>query len=362
MAALVQGNQIYVPLRSMFEQMGARVSTSDGGRTITATKSDASVSVTVGRNEVIVNGESRPLDVPPIIYRGIVLVPVRVISEALGAYVQWVPGQRVVVVRYLPPTAAPIAPPEPEPQPSAAPPAPVAAPPVPTATPEPASNRGFIEGAFAAPKNYNEFSRGQYCPEQYVLNAAYVFPHSPFAVKVDYREDAYVTSDNYTDVVGNHYTRFGTIDGGIAFTPVFLAHQSTLDARLEYQVAAPRIYVGLSYLHATTSYEYPQLSAAGVGLEKLPDFRSLVSVYGSAFYYPSATGTYTVTDPASSNVGRSYVQRYGIVKYDVGVAVALTHFPVYVYGGFNGDRYGAKGNAPLGQTHDGPYLGLGAKL
>jgi len=91
LAALVKDGQIYVPLRSMFEQMGATVSASSDGKTVTAVKSGASVSVTLGKYEVVINGETRPLDVPPILYKGIVLVPVRVISEALGAYVEWVP-------------------------------------------------------------------------------------------------------------------------------------------------------------------------------------------------------------------------------------------------------------------------------
>jgi len=351
LAALVKDGQIYVPLRSMFEQMGATVSASADGKTITAVKNNASVSVTLGKNEVVINGESRPLDVPPMLYEGIVLVPVRVLSEALGAYVQWVPDRRVVVVRYIPPTP-PTAPPS-------------AAPPVPTAAPTEApvqSYHAFIQAAFSDRKNYNEFSAGNYCPQSYLVSGAYVFKNSPFAVKVDFRQDAYVTSDNVTDAIGNHYTSFATIDGGTALTPVFLGRQSTLDARLEYQVAAGRIYVGLGYLHAANNYGYPQLNAAGVGIEKLPDLRSGLNFFGSAFYYPSASGNYTVTDPASSNAGKSYQQVYQIAKYDVGFALAATRFPLYLYGGFSADHYTAKQNAPIGQTHDGPYIGLGVKF
>jgi len=69
LAALVRGHQIYVPLRSMFEQMGATVSASADGKTITASKPGANVSVTLGKSEVVINGESRPLDVPPMLYR-----------------------------------------------------------------------------------------------------------------------------------------------------------------------------------------------------------------------------------------------------------------------------------------------------
>lgn len=360
LAALVRGRQIYVPLRSMFEQMGATVSASRDGRTVTAARDGTSVSVTVGKAEVILNGETRPLDVPPMLYHGIVLVPVRVLSEALGAYVLWVPERRVVVVRYIPaPQPSPSSPAAP---PTVAPPLVPVPVPTPTAPPEEKSYRTFIQGAFTTPRNYNEFSAGQYCPESYLISAGYMFKHSPFAVKADFRQDAYVTSDNLTDSIGNHYTRFATIDGGIADVPVFLARQSTIDARLEYQVAAPRIYVGVAYLHASNSYGYAHLDAVGAGVEKLPDLRAGVNFFGSAFYYPSASGNYVVSEPSSSNVGRSYTQRYALIKYDVGLALVARRFPVYVYGGYTGDRCAAKANAPIGQTHDGPYVGLGVKL
>ncbi len=362
LAAFVKGGQIYVPLRSMFEQMGASVSASADGKTLSATKSGASVSVTVGKPEVLLNGESRPLDVPPMLYKGVVLVPVRVISEALGAYVQWVPSQRVVVVRYVPiAPAPPVA--SPKPVATAAPTMTPAIPaPVPTAAPTRVPYHAFIQGAFAAPKTYNEFSAGQWCRQSYVLSGAYAFANSPFAVKADFRQDVYVTSDNLTSTLDNHYTRFATIDGGTALTPVFLAKQSTLDARLEYQIIAPRINLGVGYFRTANNYGYPDLHALGVGVEKLPDLRPGLSFFGSGFYYPNAREQYTVTGVTSPNAGTTYEQKYDVFRYDVGLALVFAHFPVYIDGGFSGDHYTARTNAPIGQTHDGPYIGLGVKL
>src|SRR5580658_508061 len=118
LAALVRGGTIFIPLRSMFEQMGATVSYDAASKTATVSKAGAQVVVTVGKPEVVINGESRPLDVPPIVYQGVVLVPVRVISEGMGAYVQWVPDRHIVVVRYIPATP----PPSPAPPPPAPPP------------------------------------------------------------------------------------------------------------------------------------------------------------------------------------------------------------------------------------------------
>lgn len=213
-----------------------------------------------------------------------------------------------------------------------------------------------------APRSYNEFSAGEFCPDTYIFNAAYLFKHSPLAVKVDYRQDAYVTSDNATDAFANHFTGFATIDGGFAFTSVFLAKQSTFDARVEYEVAAPRIYVGVGYLKAQNNYGYPNLSGAGLGIEKLPDMRSGINLFGSIFYYPTATGTYTVDNVLSPNNGVRYHQQYGITKYDIGLALTSRRLPVYLYGGVAGDHYGPNQNAPIGQTHDGPYIGLGVKF
>ncbi|HEY5340674.1 MAG TPA: stalk domain-containing protein [Candidatus Aquilonibacter sp.] len=370
LAAISKGGRIYVPLRSMFEQMGATVSVSADGKTVTAQKTGATVSVTLGKAEVIVNGETRPLDVPPMLYKGIVLVPVRVISEGLGAYVQWVPERRVVVVRYIP---LPVPPPPPTPVPAAPPtiapprptPAPTLAPPPPTPSPTPVLTErgynGFVQAAYSPSNNYNELVAGGYC-DTYIINAVLAPVNSAFALKADFRHDAYVTSSNTLDAFGNHYTQFATIDGGTAFTPVFMGRQDSLDIRLEYRVASPRVYVGVGYLHTTTNYGYPNLNAVGFGVEKLPDLRPGISLYGSAFYYPSASGTYTISNPTSAHFNTAYRQQYAVLKYDIGAALVIAHSPVYLFGGYGGDRYYAKQNAPIGQVHTGPYIGLGVKI
>ncbi|MBV9698749.1 MAG: copper amine oxidase N-terminal domain-containing protein [Candidatus Eremiobacteraeota bacterium] len=148
LAALVRGGTIFIPLRSMFEQMGATVSYDPADKTATVSKSGAEVKVTVGKPEVIINGESRPLDVPPIIYQGDVLVPVRVISEGMGAYVQWVPDRRLVVVRYLPATPPPTEAPAPPPAPEA-----TVAPPPPSPTPNPLNLGGYVRSYYFTRQN-----------------------------------------------------------------------------------------------------------------------------------------------------------------------------------------------------------------
>ena len=108
--------------------------------------------MTVGKPEVLINGESRPLDVPPMIYQGNVLVPVRVISEGMGAYVLWVPDKHLVVVRYIPAT--------PPPPPPAIGSAAAAAADARHPRPSPQYKDLFVAGDYViSPKVYNEFSR-----------------------------------------------------------------------------------------------------------------------------------------------------------------------------------------------------------
>ncbi len=157
LAALVRGGTLFIPLRSMFEQMGATVSYDAASKTATVSKAGAQVVVTVGKAEVMINGESRPLDVPPIVYQGVVLVPVRVISEGMGAYVQWVPDRRLVVVRYIPATPPPTeAPPPPVPE------ATVAPPPPPPPTPNPLVLGGYYRSYYFTRQNASNNPGAQY--------------------------------------------------------------------------------------------------------------------------------------------------------------------------------------------------------
>ncbi len=59
LAALVRGGQLMVPLRSMFEQMGATVSYDPNTKTADVTKPGSDVKVTVGVPQVTINGETQ---------------------------------------------------------------------------------------------------------------------------------------------------------------------------------------------------------------------------------------------------------------------------------------------------------------
>jgi Copper amine oxidase N-terminal domain len=374
LSALVRGNTILIPLRSMFEQMGATVSYDPGSRTADVTKPGSDVKVTVGRPEVVINGETRPLDVPPEIYKGAVVVPIRVISEGMGAYVQWVPDRRIVVVRYVP-AAAPTPPPTPPPT---APPTPVpTAPPTPTPTPtpKPVVYEHFIVGDYIfQPKVYNEFDPGNKGVNgpSFSGRAAAEFPlfGLPWMLEADGRQYSYQHIGDLDSLVPRNTPCIGPLAGnrgcvtpiggvGSVYVPSFSARDRDLDARLGLRIANPRIYIGVGYLWQNTNYGYPQQHGVGFGIDKLPDLDHPLSLFGSYWYFPSVRGNYI------DALGNNFDLAYRIQKYQAGFTFSpfyKTSAGVFLEGGFEGDIGNNKTNAPSNYRHYGWFGGVGIKF
>ncbi|MGZ3517154.1 MAG: copper amine oxidase N-terminal domain-containing protein [Vulcanimicrobiaceae bacterium] len=361
LAALVRGGEILVPLRSMFEQMGATVSYDPASHTARVSKSGAEVVVTVGKPEVTINGESRPLDVPPIIYKNNVLVPIRVISEGMGAYVQWVPDKRLVVVRYLPATP----PPPPTPPPAATPPPTPAPTPAPKRTPR---NEIYLIGDYVyGGKVYNEFSPGNTIKASYNGRAGAEFNlfNLPLWLGADFRQYQYEHNQTSpTPPVGANGVIPCTVPGdqgcvtaigggGQTFVPAFRARENDTDFRLGVKVIDPRVYVGVGYDYRSTNYGYPKFDSFGFGIEKLPDADQPISIYASYWYYPNSRGKYT------NIFGQQFTVAYTVQKYQIGGTLTAPGFPVFLDLGFLGERGNAKSESPIGYTHNGFYTGIG---
>jgi hypothetical protein len=387
LAALVRGNEILVPLRSMFEQMGATVSYDPATKTADVTKPGSDVKVTVGKPEVIINGESRPLDVPPEIYKGAVVVPVRVISEGMGAYVQWVPEKKVVVVRYVaapvptppppppPPTPAPTRPPTPRPTAPPTPPPPPPAPVVtPSPTPPPRVYEHFIVGDYIfKPKVYNQLSNGNNTATwgpSFAGRAAIELPllNLPFMLE-GYGEQYAYTHPGGGGVPQNTNCNPGLAGNPACVTPIggggslwaqqFQAIDSDASARVGIQVMSPRIYIAGAYLWTSTNYGYPRMNGAGFGIEKLPDLDKSLSVFGSFYYYPQVSGNFT--DPTRGtvfNVQERFMQYQAGVTWNTPFNLS-PQSGVFVEAGFMGNSTINKQFLPSNGHHAGAFAGIG---
>ncbi|MFE3573534.1 stalk domain-containing protein [Lysinibacillus sp. NPDC059133] len=87
--AIIHNGVTLVPLRGVFETLGATVSWNAKDKTITAKNSTKTVWLMVGSKKAKINGNALAVSVAPIIESGTTLVPLRFISEALGATVSW---------------------------------------------------------------------------------------------------------------------------------------------------------------------------------------------------------------------------------------------------------------------------------
>lgn len=92
------GGRVLVPLRGVFEEMGADVSWRPAARNVIATKGSSRVTLHIGDPTAMVDGREVRLDVPAMIVNGTTMVPIRFVSESLGADVHWNESQQLVEI------------------------------------------------------------------------------------------------------------------------------------------------------------------------------------------------------------------------------------------------------------------------
>jgi hypothetical protein len=90
--------RVFVPLRGVFEEMGATVNWRPASRTVIARRGDKNVQLRIGDRTASIDGQPVTMDVPAMIIDGATMVPIRFLSESLGADVSWNSTQRVVMI------------------------------------------------------------------------------------------------------------------------------------------------------------------------------------------------------------------------------------------------------------------------
>ena len=98
---VMESDRILVPMRFLFEQMGAEVDWNDATQTATAKISargesgersgagENTVTFSIDNTTAYVNGAETPMDVPARLINDQTFVPLRFLSENLGYNVEW---------------------------------------------------------------------------------------------------------------------------------------------------------------------------------------------------------------------------------------------------------------------------------
>jgi hypothetical protein len=91
-----RAGRVFVPLRGVFERLGATVVYANGQ--INASGNGHNISLRIGSNQAVVDGQTQTMDVAPFIVGASTYVPLRFVSSALGASVNWDNANQIVAL------------------------------------------------------------------------------------------------------------------------------------------------------------------------------------------------------------------------------------------------------------------------
>lgn len=96
--ARIVNDRTLVPVRAIFEAMGAKVDWDENTRTVIGTRGNDKILLQIQNTKASLNGRNITLESPPIIIDSRTFVPVRFIAESLGADVGWDATNRNVII------------------------------------------------------------------------------------------------------------------------------------------------------------------------------------------------------------------------------------------------------------------------
>ncbi len=95
---VIEDGRTLIPLRGVFEQLGAKVEWDPNTRSVVASTQDVTVILELDNPSAKVNGQEVVLDVAPKILNGRTVVPLRFVGETFGDKVLWVKETNQVIV------------------------------------------------------------------------------------------------------------------------------------------------------------------------------------------------------------------------------------------------------------------------
>lgn len=94
----IENNRTMVPIRFISEALGAKVDWNGTYRLVTITLDNTRIEQKIDKKVAIVNEQEVTFDVPAVIKNDRTMVPVRFVSEALGANVEWEATTKTVII------------------------------------------------------------------------------------------------------------------------------------------------------------------------------------------------------------------------------------------------------------------------
>ncbi|MBE7043218.1 MAG: copper amine oxidase N-terminal domain-containing protein [Ruminococcaceae bacterium] len=86
---VLEDDRMLVPMRFVFEQMGAEVEWDQATQTATVLQENDAVAFQINNRSATVNSQAQTMDVPARLINGKTMIPIRFLSENLGYTVEW---------------------------------------------------------------------------------------------------------------------------------------------------------------------------------------------------------------------------------------------------------------------------------
>ncbi len=102
-APRIRNSRTLVPIRFVSESFGCKVQWEAETKKVTINRFNDTIVLWVGKRDAVVNGKFVTLDIEPSIEEGGTLVPIRFISQAFGAVVEWFHDTKHIRITYTPP-------------------------------------------------------------------------------------------------------------------------------------------------------------------------------------------------------------------------------------------------------------------
>jgi hypothetical protein len=169
-----ENGRTQVPVRFVSEALGANVEWDGTTKKVSVNLNSRKVILTIGKKEYVVNNQSYQMDTVALLMESRTFVPLRFVSEALGATVIWEQNTRSVYIKFDPNAS----------------PAPI---PTPTATPQAGTVKYYDGIAFNNVNDVDKF--GRITPQkskEFVLKLAsqlsFIKENGKYYIKCDYPE------------------------------------------------------------------------------------------------------------------------------------------------------------------------------
>ncbi len=96
---VIMYDRVMLPVRTIFEGVGAELAWDGESKTLTGTKGSHIVVMTVGKEEYTIDGEEHTMSVPPCILNDRVFASARYVAEAFGYTVDWDKDQLIAEIK-----------------------------------------------------------------------------------------------------------------------------------------------------------------------------------------------------------------------------------------------------------------------